>query len=538
MFVDTRLESSHQRAAEADICIVGGGAAGISLARELAGGRLRVILLEAGVLGPTPDGRDAYHVLPGTHLKLDRDASRPWYFGGNTNHWYGNCRPLEAKDFQVRDWIPNSGWPLSLDELRPFYERAQAMSGLGDFRWYDPEVCRPHLAHPPADVDPGVLKTCIVQTCPALSFAELHHQYLHESRQVQILLGTRAVRFKRSTSGTSVEAVEVIDGRGRRSYMEAGVFILACGGVENARLLLCSNGRSPNGLGNDNDLVGRFFMEHWYCDLGVVEWRGGDLALYKGKPAREGQLERLQRVGDAHVWAQFALSDTLTEREHVAGLSLWFGATDLVPPSVRAIRRIAKSVLGRSGSMQFGTDARLVFTDPVKALEHLLRKLGSSDRPPRFGHSLWVQLEQTPSPANRIRLSAVRDPLGEPRAELELRLSDEERQAHVRSLRIAADAIGLKGARLARQIRLMLDAGDLGFFFHHMGTTRMSDRPTQGVVDRNCRVHGVSNLYVTGSSVFPTSGTAAPTLTIVALALRLADHIRGATRGFEDGSAS
>src|SRR5262249_61208376 len=132
----------------------------------------------------------------------------------------------------------------------------------------------------------------------------------------------------------------------------------------------------------------------------------------------------------------------------------------------------------------------------------------------------------------RMRISSARDSRGEPRAELELRLSDEERRGHVRSLRIAADAIGLKGARIAKQVGLILDAGHLGFFSHHMGTTRMSDRPTHGVVDRDCRVHGVSNLHVAGSSVFPTSGTAAPTLTIIALALRLADHIRGVPRSF------
>jgi choline dehydrogenase-like flavoprotein len=526
MFVDTRLASSQERIADAEICIVGGGAAGISLARELVGGRFRVILLEAGGLDPTLDGRGGYYVVPGSHPKLDHDQTKPWYFGGNTNHWFGNCRPLDATDFSVRDWIPHSGWPLSLNELRPFYERAQAMSALGDFRWYDPEACRPYLVHPPANMDPGVLKTCIVQACPVLSFAELHHQHLERSRELRILLGTRVLRFKTSAGGTSVEAVEAIDANGRRMYVEAGVFVLACGGVENARLLLCSNERSPNGLGNDNDLVGRFFMEHWYCDFGLGEWRRGDLGLYKGRPGRVGQFEHLQTVGDAHIWAQFALSDTLTEAERVPGLSLWLGPTHADPPSVAAMRRIARSVSKRSGLMGHRVDARLVLTDPVEILRRLRRKLESNSRPLRPSYTLRVQTEQTPSPANRVRLSASRDSLGEPRAELELRLSDEEQRAYARSLRIAADALGLKGPRLARQLRLMLEAGHFGFFFHHMGTTRMSHRPTDGVVDGNCRVHGISNLFIAGSSVFPTAGTAAPTLTIVALAIRLAEHVR------------
>jgi choline dehydrogenase-like flavoprotein len=525
MYVDTRQEGSPPETLTADVCIVGGGAAGISLARRLGGAGLNVILLEAGGLEPTPDGPVTYEAVPGTHVKLGQAPSMPWYLGGNTNHWFGNCRPLEAQDFDVRDWIPNSGWPLGLEELRPFYERAQAMSGLGDFRWYDPEACRPYLVHPPAKVDPAIVKTCVLQACLVLSFAELHGPYLEESRAVQIRLRTRALRLKTSADGTSVEAVETIDGCGRRSHVQAGMFVLACGGIENARLLLCSNERSRNGLGNDNDLVGRFFMEHWYFDLGLGEWNRGDLALYRSRPSRDGQVDHLQKVGDAHVWAHFVLSEALMQRERVAGLSLWFGPSDAAVPSVAATGRIVRSLLRGSRPAQFASDARLVLTDPAEILRHLRRILGGGERPPLARMTLRIQLEQTPSATNRIRLSAARDGVGEPRAELDLRLGDDERQGHLRSLRIAAGAIGLNGERIARQIALMLDAGRLGFFFHHIGATRMSERPTYGVVDRDCRVHGISNLYVAGSSVFPTAGTAAPTLTIVALALRVADHI-------------
>jgi choline dehydrogenase-like flavoprotein len=138
-----------------------------------------------------------------------------------------------------------------------------------------------------------------------------------------------------------------------------------------------------------------------------------------------------------------------------------------------------------------------------------------------------VQLEQVPDPDNRVRLSSVRDAFGAPAPELSLRLRSSERRAHERTLAIAADALGLKGSRIVKQLQLMVDAGRCDFFWHHMGTTRMADDPAAGVVDADCRVHGVSNLFVAGSSVFPTGGIGAPTLTIVALALRLADVIRG-----------
>jgi choline dehydrogenase-like flavoprotein len=137
-----------------------------------------------------------------------------------------------------------------------------------------------------------------------------------------------------------------------------------------------------------------------------------------------------------------------------------------------------------------------------------------------------VQAEQTPDLGNRVRLAPERDRFGQRRAELVFRLTDEDRQRHGRALSVAAGAIGLDGPRAAGTMQAMLGEGRAGFFSHHMGTTRMHEDPRQGVVDADCRVHGAANLFVAGSSVFPTGGTAGPTLTIVALALRLAGHIR------------
>jgi choline dehydrogenase-like flavoprotein len=157
---------------------------------------------------------------------------------------------------------------------------------------------------------------------------------------------------------------------------------------------------------------------------------------------------------------------------------------------------------------------------------------------PRQSFQVTVQPEQTPDPENRLRLSSQRNRYGQPGVDLVLRFTDGERRAHRKSLEIAAAALGLDGARLVRQMHLRLRAGLFSFIWHHTGTTRMHDDPAQGVVDADCRVHGVSNLFVAGSSVFPTSGVAAPTLTIVALALRLADHLRCGPRLHLPGAAA
>lgn len=496
--------------------MIGGGAAGIAVAREFVDTPLRVLLLESGGLRAEQGGRRIYRVLGGRSPTLSVDPSRPWYFGGNTNYWAGNCRPLDDADFEPRDWIPHSGWPFRRQELLPYYQRAQSFSGLADLHWYEFDACRPQLEHPPLSVDAALLTHRIVHECPVLSFVELHRRPLEASRNVQISPHTRALRLETDPGGKHVSAVEVVLHDGTRSRVEAGVFILAAGGVENARLLLCSNGSSPSGLGNDHDLVGRFFMEHWHVDIGLGGWGDGiDLGLYGER----------QRVGSALVWAQLALSEDLMREDGVPGQCLWFLRRPRSTPSVDSLRRIRVALHGR-GRVRPLTDAQLLLSDPAEAAGLVLRRVRSGSPEPSEGFMLRVQIEQTPDPENRIRLSSRRDDLGQPHAELVLRLGDDERRAQVRSLQRAADALGLKGARIAKQGRLLLDAGRVGSFWHHMGTTRMSEDPGQGVVDRNGRVHGTSNLFVAGSSVFPTGGTAAPTLTIVALALRLADHIR------------
>jgi choline dehydrogenase-like flavoprotein len=535
MFVGDLRDLSSGRTVSADVCIVGGGAAGISLAQELIDSPLEVILLESGGFHAGPDGDHAYEIVPGNPPRLARDPSKAWYLGGNTNHWYGNCRPLDEGDFGVRDWIPHSGWPIDGAELRPYYARAQSASGLGDLSWYDPETCRPHLTHPPLAADEAVLRTRIVQACPVLSFADRYRRQLDAAENVQIVLGSHVVRLKTNSEGSRVSAVETVDANGQRSHVEADQFVLALGGIENARLLLCSDDVTKDGLGNGNDLVGRFFMDHWFFDFGLSAWKGGDVALYARQMGRDAQFEGLESVGDARVWAQLALSDELMQEERLPGLSLWFLRTPTsTTPSVAATKRIARSLLRRAGSCEPTTDARLVLTDPVEVPRYLLRRTRAKLRNSRdggdlgagAGYSLRAQIEQVPDPANRIRLATTSDRHGQRHAELAMRITDEQRREHARSLSLAGDALGLDGARLARQLRLMLEGGYESFFWHHMGTTRMSNDPTQGVVDDRCRVHGVSNLYVAGSSVFPTSGTAAPTLTIVALALRLADEIR------------
>jgi choline dehydrogenase-like flavoprotein len=528
VFVDSQ-DIAEQSVIQTDVCVIGAGAAGIVLALELMeSAGVDIVILESGAAEPEDDGPSSYRVFPGRGLALGVDPSRPWYLGGNTNNWFGNCRPLEESDFEPRDWVPHSGWPIRRADVAPYYERAQAVLGLGEFGWYDLEQSRPHLSRPPLDVDPNVLDTRIIQTCPVLSVAERHRQRLELAENLRILLRVRALRLHTNAAADRATAVEVARADGGRLRVEAETFVLAAGGIENPRLLLASDNVLPNGLGNHHDLVGRCFMEHWYVDVPLGGWDGGlDLDLY------QFQSDPLQLVERTRVWAQLALADDLLRRERAPGMSLYFFRSPRTSPSVLAAKRLKASMIGRA-PFEPATDLRLLLTDPLEVTRHLARP-SSDEGAPSDGYLLRVQLEQTPDSDNRVRLSSSRDAFGVRTPELDLRLGPDELRAYERTLAIAADELGMDSSRIVKQFRLLLGAGRCDFFWHHMGTTRMADAPEAGVVDADSRVHGVSNLFAAGSSVFTTGGIGAPTLTIVALALRLADRIKRSVPGTSAG---
>jgi choline dehydrogenase-like flavoprotein len=517
MLLDARAVAEGD-ALVADLCVVGAGAAGITVALECADTPTQVVLLEQGGLVDHPGNGSLYRIVDGLPPHLTLDPIRRAYFGGSTNHWFGNCRPLDAADFERRAWIPHSGWPVHREELARFYEEAQALCGLGGLGLYDAEACRPHLAHPPLVVDPGILANRVVHTCPSLSFGERFRPRLRDAENVRVLAHARVTRLETTARGEAIRAARVATTDGRRLRVEARVFVLAAGGVENPRLLLESDDADPRGLGNAHDVVGRFFMEHPYVDIPLGEWRTGrDLGFYG-----DGQ-----QVGASIVWGQLSLSDAYMRSERAPGQTLWFPRVDPVTPSEVSAARLGHLLRGRARPDEPLEDVLSVLRDPCPVVRRVWRRLRRRTGPGAPGaQALRVQLEQIPDPLNRVRLSADRDRLGQRRANVVLRLTDEERQRHARSLDAAASALGLDGPRIAGQMEAILRAGRRGFFWHHMGATRMHEDPRQGVVDGHGRVHGVANLFIAGSSVFPTGGTAAPTLTILALALRLARHIR------------
>jgi len=521
---------------QTDICIVGAGAAGITLARETIDQPYQVCILESGGLDFDKQTQSLYAGenigVPYFPLK----EARARYFGGSTNLWGGWSRPLDEIDFEDRPWMPYGGWPFAKTELLPYYERAQKACHLGAFEydlpyWQD-ALTQALGAELPAIADQ--LATYLWQIIPSthLRFGEAYRTEIERASNITTYFHANVVEIETNDTAQEVTRLRVASLDGKKFWVAAKVFVLAAGGIENPRLLLVSNRVQSNGLGNQHDLVGRFFMEHPY--------------LISGKAQLSNTANLYTRinfpVGDTFLATGLGLSKAVQEREQILNFGLRLLVIDEWADAYKRLRSRTQSTIRHKafptiletrqlkGEMSVMADLVKVlasfdrFAD--KAYKKLFKKSLSA---PQFNfcHTHLIG-EQAPNPDSRITLSRDRDRLGLNRVQLDWRLSPIDKHTIWRSQQLIAQEFERAGLG---KMHGELSDNDTTWrsvtgSYHHMGTTRMSHNPRQGVVNEHCQVHGISNLYVAGSSVFSTSGLANPTLTIAALAIRLADRIK------------
>ena len=510
---------------EADICIVGAGAAGITLAMELDGTPSSVCVLESGGLELDVATQD---LAAGRNVGLpyfDLIAARLRFFGGTTNHWNGLARPLDALDFEKREAVANSGWPIARDDLDDYYIRAHKYCRLGDYN-YDPHFWAA-LDAPLLPLDGGPFRTAIKLQNP-VRFGQEYRDRLEASRNVRVFLSANATDVEATGNGAAISRVHARTLTGIELRVAAKVFVIAAGAIENARILLASNGVMPKGIGNDHDLVGRYFMEHLRVPNVEIQFANPDtnLALYSGR-----------KSGGVNAVGYLTLAPEILRREELHNICAKVSVDGLTtrakkpPEGIKSASVILKAIkegrmpdsLGQHVGNLLSDMNRIVIFSYEKAFNEraLVR---TSDLA-----SVTLIVEQAPNPSSRVTLADDVDALGMRRPLLDWRLGDGERRTVKRFSELLALEAGRTGLGRAR----LLEAGEDGWWadqhgaWHHMGTTRMHSDPRQGVVDANCRVHGIENLYIAGSSVFTTGGFTNPTLTIVALAVRLADHLKG-----------
>ncbi len=523
MLIDAR-SVAEDAVVRADICIIGAGAAGISIAHALRGRGVSVAVLESGSFLPGRATQALYRGRNTGREYFPLDGCRVRTFGGSTQRWGGWCRSLDAGDFEAREWVPCSGWPIAREELSGYYQRARELCQLvateDEIDRGPPIPRRPRLA-----VRDRRLATVVYQFSPPTRFGQTYRPALQRADDVAVYLWANVVGFDGGAHGSPLTAARVRTLAGGHFRVEARVFILAAGGIENPRILLASDTERPGGLGNEHDLVGRFFMEHLHVRLGCFVPRDGtaNLSLYV-----EGRRSVLRPLG--------ALTVAPSERE---GRRLYGFSAAFFPPSRRSPEQLLRhqaarhrpwglhaASIARAGVVGFG----------LRVIDKAVRDARESGGmawyrlPMRPGHRIYEIMargEQTPRRDSRVTLGRARDALGLPIPELDWRIDPCDLVSMTTSLEVLAAVVAEHGVGT---IHLPVDpeyrwADRVTGSWHHMGTTRMHEDPRQGVVDATGRVHTVPNLYVTGSSVFPTGGYANPTLTIIALALRLADHV-------------
>lgn len=515
MFIEPHELSDGARL-ETAICIVGAGAAGIALAREFVGREIDVCLVESGGLAPDDATQSLAEAATVGLPYFPLDANRVRAFGGTTALWAGWSRPLEPLDFEFRPWVPHSGWPLTAAELEPYYRRAHDVCQLGPCE-YEPAAWLTRLGGQPLLDGPGIL-TRLYRLSPPTRFGQAYGNQLRGAPNVRVLLHANAVELETDESGSTVTRLRARYLSGKQISIAATAVVLAAGGIENARLLLLSNRTVRAGLGNRYDQVGRYFMEH-------IHFRAGTVTLERVAGAA---LTPYCRVADRAI-ARLTLSPALQACEELLNCSVMLEPVHWATRAgAAAVSRLVRTAVRRVRWRRHPLVRRLPARLDVGASGRVrgTTMFGGAVRTWR----LHVTTEQAPNPDSRAMLSSHRDALGMNR----VRLSWQTRALDQRTCERVPELIAreLEAAGLGR-FRSDWNAAASwpppplqGLRGHHMGTTRMSSDPRHGVVDADCRVHGMTNLFVAGSSVFPTSGAGTPTLTIVALALRLADHLK------------
>lgn len=502
----------------ADVCIIGAGAAGLTLAQQFDHAPFSVLLLESGDFRTDPitqslaDGTTDGELYPFME-------SRARCFGGSTTRWSGVCIPLDPSDFQQRLWVSHSGWPFEHSHLLPYYQRARRIFGL-------PEVIPTPQGLQTSPFNQSPLETKIMEYSRPLDLGRKYKQQIVQSRNITLVTHANVSQLIPDTEGRYIEYLTVQGLEGNQFQVKSRTFILATGGIENARLLLASNTHYPEGLGNHYDLVGRFFMEHYFKVLGILP--------IKQQQQQTRFFTNLSRFGEIYAQGTFGLSDDLRNQQQLLNLHIRLPRYNLLEDTTAVVvaKQLQASIRSQGYAALTASQWQQLWQNQPTVLPryfswHWWNKLNPLAS---FDHvRLLASVEQEPDPNNRIMLSSKLDYLGQPLANLTLRFSDQMWDSVERSLPHISKTLLERGFGALEydsdRIKHLTSYNKIGL--HHMGTTRMHNNPRHGVVDSNGKVHNLANLYVAGSSVFPTGGAANPTLTIAALALRLADYIQG-----------
>lgn len=493
MIADATTVDRNAFARTFDLCVIGAGPAGITIARTVAATGARVALMEAGGMEISEESQDVYR---GTNLGLDyfeMDTARLRYFGGTSNHWAGWCRALDPYDFTPKPYMDLSGWPIGRIDLDPYRARADAILDIPS----ETEV--PDLPFRQREYN---FRRFQFRWSPPTRFATKYGAEIAAAPLIELYLNANLVDLQLAPD------LATVDGALFRSYdpadpgftVKARAYALCTGGVENARLLLNFTRQIPEGIGNRTGMVGRCFCDHPHFILADVAFR--------------------VLLSQTEFYSPF---ETFMQEHEVLNFGLRMQPNDIEPGAMDAL------TLRDLTEEEFAIHLRKRVHDPVSDLAPMRR----TPLPGRQEGVLRMAQEQAQNPDSRVRLGEERDAFGLRRVAMDWRMT--ELDVHTMRTAVMSFAEHMADQNIGRaRIRPWLVEDPVTFpgvledevgGKHHMSTTRMAADPRRGVVDADCLVHGTSNLFVGGSSVFASTGHCNPTYTITQLALRLGDHL-------------
>jgi choline dehydrogenase-like flavoprotein len=528
-----------------DLCIVGAGAAGLSLAAEFAATGLHVLVLEAGGLKATKASRRLFEGdLVDSHTHPALDAFRVRAVGGASRIWGGRVVPFDPADFADRPWVAGPGWPFPLETLTPFYVRAQVAAEAGAFDYAPASVLPGHAPELVAGLDGGRLLTRLERFSKPTNFWTRFGPALRTAARVHVALDSPATAIRLTADGRAVDHIEILrDGVG--GAVRARRYVLALGGLETARLMMASNDVKPQGVGGDHDHLGRYYMSHITGVAGAMRLRPGVGPLQFGYVRdAEGVYVRRRLLPTAAAQAEMqslniafrtGYPDPADPAHGDPVLSAMFLVKDLITYEyARKMREGGRTVGDHLAHVRtilrhpleiarFGTHWALRRTFAVRKLPSVVR--GSSDG----AWPLEFHAEQAPNADSRVELSDKRDALGVPRLRVDWRMTPLDVESVQRSFALLDCELrrtGLGVVDFDPDVIAQVIRKEGAYGGHHLGTARMAANPRDGVLDPDLRVHGVPNLFVASTAAFPTSSQANPTLTLLALAIRLADRLK------------
>jgi len=520
-------EFDHGAVITTDVCVIGSGPAGATIALELADSGIEVTVVESGGVGFEADTNALYDIENKGMNRVPQHEVRVRQFGGTSTHWTGRCAPFRDIDYEARPWVPASGWPFGPETFAPYLGRAASYLGLAA-RPYDRHTWSAFTGKTPnSRLDPANIVDELWQFSAGVFDGQpvrVNVDYadrLDRAPNISTILHANVLEIVPNDAGRQVDHVVLSTLEGVRAVIRATTVVLCAGGIESARLLLASRSVTPAGLGNDRDLVGRYYMEHPYGEVGVFDLSDDMVALL----TRFGLFWHDDRDGRRVFMSGFALSPRVQRERELLNCAMYILPEETQNTAIHAARRL------RSGEGHAMHDVRTLLGSPMELVQAAKRRQvdGLPPIPPPKRVFLGANAEQRPDPDSRITLSDRTDALGMPLSRVDWRMDDQELATITTMLDLVRAELARNGLPVPEPHGWLNESDWRSNFVdtaHHSCSVRMSNDPSTGVTDASGHVFGVDGLFVAGSALFPTVGTANPTLMLTAMAIKVADAVR------------